>query len=261
MRQRLLALVLAVLGFGPTGFLAAAEPAPPLRVLFIGNSLTYTNDLPGVFEALAVAAGKPKPVVRWVTIGGFSLEDQWNRGDARKAVASGPWDFVVLQQGPSASAEGSSSLRAYTRWFAREIRAGGATPALYQVWPSTSRPQDFDGVIRSYADAAREVDGVLLPAGEAWRAAWKRDPGLELYSKDGLHPTLAGTYLAALTVFGRLYGASPVGLPSKLTLSSGAEVEVPKAQARTMQEAAQEVDTKAGSTAAASPALRTPPPR
>ena len=80
---------------------------PPLHVLFIGNSLTYTNDLPAMFAALAEAAGKPRPFVRAVTGPGLSLQDQWDLGEAQKAIAVGGWDFVVLQQGPSASPEGT----------------------------------------------------------------------------------------------------------------------------------------------------------
>jgi hypothetical protein len=224
---------------------AAQEPSdddvqPPLRVLFIGNSLTYTNDLPAMFAALAEAGGKPRPFVRAVTGPGLSLQDQWDLGEAQKAIAVGGWDFVVLQQGPSASPEGTLVLRTYSRRFSELIRAGGARPVLYMVWPSTSRRDDFDGVALSYRDAARDVRGLLCPAGDAWRAAWKRDAGLALYSPDGLHPTPAGTYAAALTFFDVLYRQSPVGLPARISLSAKETVSIPAAQARTLQEAAAE---------------------
>ena len=214
--------------------------APPLHVLFIGNSLTYFNDLPAMFTELAVAAGKPRPFVRAVTGPGLSLEDQWNAGDAQKAIAVGGWNYVVLQQGPSASPEGTLLLRTYSRRFAERIRAAGAKPVLYMVWPSVARRDDFDGVALSYRDAARDVRGVLVPAGEAWRAAWKREPSVQLYSPDGLHPTPTGTYLAALTFFEVLYQQSPVGLPGKLAPPGGARVDIPEARARTLQEAALE---------------------
>ncbi len=223
------------------------EIAAPLHVLFIGNSLTYTNDLPAVFRALAEAAGKSRPFVRAVTGPGFSLEDLWNQGDALKAIAVGSWDYVVLQQGPSASSDGISVLRAYAERFAREIRAVGGRPVLYMVWPSTSRPQDFEGVVQSYAGAAKLVGGLVCPAGDAWRLAWKKDPKLALYSADGLHPTPAGTYLAALSFFRLFYGQSPVGLPARLALPGASPIDLPAGQARTMQEAAAEAGKKWGS--------------
>jgi hypothetical protein len=240
MRLRLGCALIAALA---ASFAAAQDPpedglAPPLHVLFIGNSLTYSNDLPAMFTELAAAAGKPRPFVRAVTAPGLSLEDQWNRGDAQKAIAVGGWDFVVLQQGPSASPEGTLLLRTYSRKFAELIRKGGARPVLYMVWPSVARRDDFDGVALSYRDAAKDVRGLLCPAGEAWRAAWKRDPGLAFYSADGLHPTAMGTYVAALTFYGVLYGQSPVGLPGVLALPGGVRVDIPEVQARTLQEAA-----------------------
>jgi hypothetical protein len=230
------ALLCLAASVAPAQDASEADVAPPLHVLFIGNSLTYSNDLPAMFTELAVAGGKARPFVRAVTGGGLSLEDHWDRGEAQKAIAFGGWDFVVLQQGPSASPEGSLYLRKYTRRFAELIRAGGAKPVLYMVWPSTSRAQDFDGVALSYREAARDVDAVLCPAGETWRAAWKRDPRLALYSPDGLHPTPAGTYAAALTFFEVFYKQSPSGLPARFSVG-GVVVDIPEAQARVLQEA------------------------
>src|SRR5581483_2484722 len=99
--------------------------------------------------------------------------------------------------------------------FAAEARRAGARPALYMVWPSASMAEDFDGVSASYREAAEKVDGLLFPVGEAWRAAWRRDPKLALYGPDGFHPTVAGSYLAALVMYEQLYHRSPVGLPSR----------------------------------------------
>src|SRR6185295_7619357 len=103
------------------------------------------------------------------------LEDHWARGDAQRAIAEGGWFAVVLQQGPSALPESQVLLREYTKRFDAVIRKTGAKTALYMVWPSQARFQDFDGVSASYTVAAADVRGLLLPAGDAWRAAWKRD--------------------------------------------------------------------------------------
>lgn len=232
----------AAIESGPS--LRAAESKVPLKVLFIGNSLTYVNDLPGVVAAFAEAAGETPPVVRAVVAGGFSLEDHWQEGGARKAIEGEKWDVVVLQQGPSASAEGRALLLRYARRFAPHIRRAGAEPALYMVWPSTGRRQDFGGVSDSYRLAAEDVGGVLLPAGEAWRIVEKRAPRIALYSSDGLHPAVAGTYVAGAVIYARLYGRSPIGLPARLTLRSGAVAEIPAQDARLLQEAAAEAVEK-----------------
>jgi hypothetical protein len=226
--------------------LSGQERARALRVLFIGNSLTYTNDLPAIVEALAEASGAARPSCKAIVAGGYSLEDHWNQGTARKAIAGGGWDVVVLQQGPSASTEGRASLLEYARRFAEEIRRAGARPALYMVWPSTQRKGDFDGVVESYRQAAEETKGLLFPAGEAWRAAWRRNPKLALYSADGLHPTPAGSYLAALTIYQQLYAQTPDGLPASLKLSGGTKIEIPPEEARLLQAAAAEANQKFG---------------
>jgi hypothetical protein len=80
------------------------------------------------------------------------------------------------------------------------------------VWPMTDRFSDYDRVRDSYALAAREVSGYFLPAGESWRAAWRVTPSLALYGGDGFHPSLAGSYAAALTIFGALSGHPLDGL-------------------------------------------------
>jgi hypothetical protein len=182
-------------------------------VLFVGNSLTEANALPAMVAALARAAGRPL-VVEQVVFGGFSLEDQWNRGDARRAIARGGWRYVVLQQGPSALPESRANLLEWTGLFAPEIRAAGARPAFYSVWPESARSSVFTDVTESYRLAAASVDGVFLPAGEAWRAAWRRSPPLALYGPDGFHPTPRGTYLAALLIAAQLLERSPLGLAS-----------------------------------------------
>jgi hypothetical protein len=214
----------------------------PIRVLFIGNSLTYSNDLPAVVEAFAKGAGQRSFSYKTIAFPNFSLEDHWNNKDAHKAITKGPWDFVVLQQGPSASNEGRAVLLEYARRFAGEIRKIGGRPAFYSVWPSANRTQDFKGVSDSYRQAADEVDGLVFPVGEAWLNAWRANSSIGLYSADGFHPSALGSYLAGLVIYEQLYDRSPIGLPSRLRLSSGATVEVPADQAVILQRAAQEAN-------------------
>ena len=205
----LLGLVACGHGASPPEVLAA-----PLHVLFIGNSLTASNDLPGIVEGLGRMAGLD---VRSTAVArpGFSLEDHWNDGEARRAIARGGWSYVVLQQGPSALPESRVLLNEYARRFDGEIRRAHARPALLMVWPSADRSGDFDGVSGSYAGAAALVDGLLFPAGDAWRAAWRREAGLALYGPDGFHPSRLGSSLAATVIVHHLGGRLPeaVSLP------------------------------------------------
>ena len=192
-----------LLSLAAAALLTFAQPAPPSRILFIGNSLTYTNNLPARVCALARGAGR-NAVCESVAKPDYSLEDHWNERDARRAIARG-WDVVVLQQGPSALRESRVLLVEYAKRFDGEIRKSGARTALYMVWPSQSRRGDFEGVSQSYTAAAKSVGGLLLPVGDAWRNAWSIDPSLALYGNDGLHPSSMGTALAAIVIYRQIF--------------------------------------------------------
>jgi hypothetical protein len=208
------------------------------RVLFIGNSLTEVNDLPAVVETLSRQAGGTPISTASVLAGGFSLEDHWNQGTARRRIAEGGWSIVVLQQGPSSLPESQVNLRQWTARFDGLIRASGARTAMYMVWPESYRLDAFDAVSRSYTRAAEDVTGMLFPVGEAWRGAWRRDSSVPLYDSDGFHPTPTATYLAALVMYQQITGRSPVGLPAWPQMSAD--------RALLLQEAAQEANAQFG---------------
>lgn len=193
-----------------TAALGAIQP-PPTRILFIGNSLTYANDLPAMVCALARSAGR-RAVCESLAKPDYGLEEHWNEGAAQRLIARG-WDVVVLQQGPSALPESRRLLIQYVHRFDEEIRKAGGRTALYMVWPSRARRGDFPGVSQAYTAAAAAVKGLLLPAGDAWRAAWTADSALPLYGPDGFHPSPSGTYLAALVAYRQIFGEPPPALP------------------------------------------------
>jgi lysophospholipase L1-like esterase len=185
----------------------------PLRILFLGNSLTAANDLPDVVASIAEEAGRRPLEVQAVAPGGVSLEEHWTSTGAREAVASSRWDAVVMQQGPSSLPGSREHLRRWARRWADAIRARGGRPALLTVWPEDERRSAFTDVIASYAAAANASGAELLPAGDAWLAAWRRDPDLALYGQDRFHPSELGTVLAALVVYAGLTGTKPAALP------------------------------------------------
>ena len=192
-------------------FVLPPVPANALRVLFVGNSLTYSNGLPRTVADLAKAAGQRTLYAVSIAFPDFALEDHLAQGDAARVLKAQDWDFVVLQQGPTSLASSRVLLERDARRFAPLIAQAKAKPALFMVWPTEDRQFAFNDVRDSYRAAAVDIDGLFLPAGMSWLEAWKRDAGLVLYL-DGLHPTPMGTYLAAMVIVQRLYGVSPVEL-------------------------------------------------
>lgn len=211
MRWILLALLVYPTGPGMGG----ADPAvsDELRILFVGNSLTYSNRLPERLGTWLNARDGSPAVVESIARPGHGLQDHWPDRRTRKRIREGDWDLVILQQGPSAT-KGRASLFKFSKKFAETIRSAGARPALYMVWPARARSFDFDGVSESYAMAAEQVDGVLFPVGDAWRQAWVRDETLALYGSDGFHPSPLGSYLAALVIYQQLTGVTERDVPA-----------------------------------------------
>jgi hypothetical protein len=225
-------------GSGATGSQQRTVPTGSGEdVLFVGNSLTYTNDLPGLVQGLAAAAGVRLRTAS-VAFPGYSLADHLDQQDALRAVDRGGWRVVVLQQGPSSLLESRELLRRDTALFDQRIRAAGARTALFSVWPESSRQSAFGDVAASYAAAAADVGGIYLPVTQAWLEAWKRDPALPLYSGDGFHPSEHGSYLAALVIAGVLAGISPEQMPARVVLPNGSEASVPPAAATVLRAAA-----------------------
>lgn len=212
--RRLYALALC----GALAVCAAAAPRTPvLRVLFVGNSLTYENDLPGMVKRLAEMNGQ-RVETAVAAYPNYSLEDHLQDRRTLAVLREKPWDVVVLQQGPSALESSRQQLLRDTRAFAQLLRGvrKPARIALLMVWPSRARSGDSLRVAESYRLAAEAIGGVLIPAGEAWR---KSHTGVELYGADGFHPSEAGTYLVALSVYRALFGVAPKVLPGGYELT------------------------------------------
>ena len=211
-----------------------SQEAP--RVLFIGNSLTYFNDMPGMLNSFLRASGRADAYVASAAYPNFGLPDHWTMGASMDSIAVGSWDYVIFQQGPSAT-EGRPYLIEWAPRFADTIRAVGAEPGVYMVWPAESRSFEFGAVAESYRTAAENTDALLFPVGEAWLEVWELDPDVELYGPDRFHPSEAASYLAAAIIFASITGDDPRELPLSINTSAGT-IEIPPAIADVLQRVA-----------------------
>jgi hypothetical protein len=222
------------------------EPAGGYHVLFIGNSLTSTNDLPATVAQLAGSVSDTI-IVESVTRPNFAVIDHVNGGsDAIAVVKRGGWDYVVLQQGPTSQQLYRDTLILASRLLDPDVRAGGGRIAQLMAWPAEPNRGVFDGVLQSCVEAARAVEGLCFPAGEAWRAAWALDPTLPLYGPDGFHPSPLGTYLAALVVYEGITGHDARRLP-QVPVVAGQRLDVPGGTVLLLQKVAHETVLRIGS--------------
>lgn len=190
-------------GSAPRGDGRTELPEADLRVVFLGNSLTYTHDVPGLVRAMADAAGLSMSHVE-ITRPNASLEDHWHAGAPAELLVLRP-DVVVMQQGPSSLPENQAHLAHWSSRLAEVIRQAGGEPALYMIWPPASRRFAFEDVWTAYHDAAETVEGMFIPAGRTWLEAWAIDDGIALYGPDDFHPSYVGALAAAQTIFAILF--------------------------------------------------------
>ncbi|HZZ80587.1 MAG TPA: hypothetical protein VFE62_18935 [Gemmataceae bacterium] len=217
-RRIFLGLVAAfvILGGAATGHTQDGQAKGEVSVLFIGNSLTYYNDLPKMVAELAKADKQPPLHYERETPGGCTFEKHWKDGKALAKIKSRKWDFVVLQDNSQGPLKMRESMFEYGKKLDDEIKKQGAKTILYMTWALQNRPEDQAAISKAYLDLAAELKCLTAPVGNAWETALKADKPPILHTKDKKHPTATGTYLAACVIYATIYGRSPVGLPGSI---------------------------------------------
>lgn len=198
-----------------------------ISVLFIGNSYTYVNDLPGTLGALATSLGK-EITIDSKTNGGYTFQNHTTDPVTYSKIHSKPWDVVVIQgqsQEPSfPDAQVDSETLPYAVQLSDSIWANNACSNVmyYMTWgrengdPQWSEINTFEKMnTRLYNAYMRMADSsdraMVSPVGRAWGYVRENHPTINLYNGDGSHPSLEGTYLAACTFYAALFQESPVG--------------------------------------------------
>lgn len=212
-----------------------------VRVLFIGNSYTYVNNLPVTFAAIAKSLGRSVQT-DMIAPGGATLADHLKNPETLALIRNGHWSYVVLQEQslmPTLTASREATTYPAARELVQRIREAGAQPVLYQTWGREhgwpdGRIADFatmqDSLTSGYAQIARELDVRVVPAGEAWRIVRTEHPDIVLYQGDGSHPSVQGTFVAANTFVAALLKETPRG--------AAARGSVPPEQVAVLQQAA-----------------------
>jgi hypothetical protein len=197
-----------------------------MRVLFIGNSYTYFNDLPGLLTRLA-SAGSLQIDAESSVEGGMTLLGHLRSGKAVPLIRSGGWDVVVLQEQSTRPLDAPGLMDVAVRELAGEIDRAGARTALYLTWARRERPADQAALDAAYRRCARVVEATVVPVGPCWQRALQERPSAELYLEDGSHPAPMGTYLAACAFYATLFGRSPEGVAVREVLAGDGDGFVP----------------------------------
>jgi hypothetical protein len=225
-----------------------AQAGQKLRVFFIGNSYTHTNDLPKMIADVAASLGDTL-VYDEHSPGGYRFVDHWSNTPVDPCVASikkGAWDYVVLQeqsQWPAFSENGFFiSTYMYGELFNKLMRdsAKCSMPMFYMTWgykngdaancasfPHMCTYGSMDSILRvRYMQMADSFDAVVSPVGAVRRYIRQNYPGIELYQPDGSHPEVAGTYAAACCFYTALFKRDPSLINFNSTLSAAEALDI-----------------------------------
>lgn len=237
--------------------MTALRAEEPLRVLFLGNSYTYYNNLPGLVEGMARAAGGRRVEARAVTRGGATLEQLYAETDALAVLRGARWDVVVLQEQSTLGlnqwngatvVNTPDSFFMWARIWDGEIRRQGARTVLLNTWARRGRGELQPQLDWAYATIAKELGASLIPAG----AAFQNVTGVEMFQSDGSHPSAAGSYAAACAAVAVLIGSGCAEAPARiegvpmdnargrLKEEPGAIVDLPEDEAAKLRTAALE---------------------
>lgn len=191
--------------------MAKAKKSSPVNLLFIGNSFTQRNDLPGLLAELA-AARELTIHCNLVSAGGASLRTHWNAGRAAQLIESGGYDFVVLQEQSTLPVKNATRMAENVRLFDEAIQRAGAKTVLYMTWARQHYPETQQAITDAYQSIGRELGAIVVPVGVAWQSFLAKHNEPALYDKDQSHPTLASSYLAACVFLATLWNLDPVGV-------------------------------------------------
>lgn len=187
-----------------------ASNGPEVRVLFIGNSLTYYNEMPWMAEQIAASLGVDPPLRTDSSVrGGASLRYHWEKRRSVRAIRDNRYAFVVLQPQSSEIMNAPEETLRYAKLLNEEIRRSGAKTIVFQTWAprESSHPQSaYDA---RYRELARALGATVAPVGAAFEAMKKQK--IATLDGGGVHANLDGSYLSACVFVATLYGRSPVG--------------------------------------------------
>lgn len=169
------------------------------KLLFIGNSHTYFNDMPHMASEIFRIYDNEDVFVTMLTQGGMSLDWHSKQEQTIFNIKYGGYDYVILQQfthpfgGKETLIEGAQKLLP-------AIRESKAIPVAYMTWAAKDKPSDQAELTDAFIALAEQENTLLARAGDFFQKVIANTE-YELYYTDGRHAGPLGSYIAALSIY------------------------------------------------------------
>ena len=204
--------------------------APPLNILFIGNSYTFFYDVPGMILKIAKHdKNNNTPLnVRSVTYGGATLTEHWSNQKTRQVIQSQHWDVLVLQEQSLQYMYGKNIVQSHDaiQKFYKHTRPQKTEIVLFKTWPRQPKSNWYSDP--QYAKNLRNAEAMFIeihirvtqiakrlnirvaPIADYWYFTSLYYPDIDIYSPDSTHASVKGSYLTALIFYKTLTGNTPL---------------------------------------------------
>ncbi|MEZ5016507.1 MAG: T9SS type A sorting domain-containing protein [Flavipsychrobacter sp.] len=194
------------------------------KVLFLGNSYTYVNNLPQLVANAALSVGDTLAYDVYAP-GGYTLQEHGQDTNATNKIKNQTWDYIVLQgqsQEPitktgkfKGGAKGLNDIAnqynscSVTMLYVTWGRKNG-DPTNCQKYPVMCTYLGMDTTLRNnYYDLATDINAEVSPVSVVWQFLRTNNPSIDLYQSDGSHPSLAGSYAADCCFYSTIFKKDP----------------------------------------------------
>jgi hypothetical protein len=232
-------LLFITLGLGPTAF-----AGKKIKILFIGNSYTYVNNMPQIVADIATSMGDTL-VWDMEAPGGYTFSAHWTANPATLSkIKQGGWNYVVLQDQSQEPALPPALVNTDMFPYARKLdsffnlnnpcgetifymtwgRKNGdisSCSTYAPAWPYFCTYESMDSIIRvRYRMMADSNQCIVSPVGAVRHYIRINYPSIELYDADESHPSPAGSYAAACAFYSTIFKKDPTLITFNYSISS-----------------------------------------
>ena len=186
-----------------------------MKILFLGNSHTYYNDMPQIFANICKERGKDVDVAMQAQSG---VTYGWHYGkliELRFALMYGGYDYIIMQQAAHSPCPSKEETLADGMKIIELARRYGVVPIQTMPWAEKRSPEHQYEMYEIYEELAEKAGVRINPVGRIFEDIFNNYPEINMYWLDGEHASEYGSYAAALCTYATIFAESVKGVSPK----------------------------------------------